>query len=230
MMMAMRLLRWVAVGFVFGMALGVAVAQAPGLWDHPAAVLAEQIASILGPGQARLTLRNLSTVSNDDLPAIRKSIEQDLKAHGVTVSDDDSANSIRVTLSENARERLWVAEVVEGNTTRVAMVEAGPDNNPGVATGSGLRLRAESLFSSREPILAALESANGLIVLESGANRLLPAREQWVAGAKPHEHWAAAPSASRSQGHLVAGWIDGVRRMARVDRVHGLFPRGIATC
>lgn len=170
MIKGMRLLRWVAVGFVFGMALGVAVAQAPGQipgpWDRPAAALAEQVAAILGPGQTRLTLRNLSTISNDDLPAIRKSIDQDLKARGVTVSDEESANSIRVTLSENAHERLWVAEIVEGSTTRVAMVAAGTGTDPGIAAGGGLRLRAENLFSSREPLLAALESANGLIVLE----------------------------------------------------------------
>jgi hypothetical protein len=170
MIKAMRLLRWVAVGFVVGTVLGAAFAQTPaqtpGPWDRPAAALAERIAGIVGPGQARLTLRNLSKISDDDLPAIRKSIEQDLKAHGVTVADDDSANAIRITLSENTHERLWVAEVVEGNTTRVAMVEAGAVIDAGVPAGAGLRLRTETLFSSREPILAALEFPNGLVVLE----------------------------------------------------------------
>ena len=45
-----------------------------------------------------------------------------MKTHGVVASGAESANTIRVTLSENARERLWVAEVAEGNETRVAMV------------------------------------------------------------------------------------------------------------
>jgi hypothetical protein len=40
-------------------------ATAPSQWDQPAAALADKIASILGPGQAHLTLRNLSTISND---------------------------------------------------------------------------------------------------------------------------------------------------------------------
>jgi hypothetical protein len=169
-MKAMRLLRWVAVGFVYGMVLGAAFAQAPaqtpGLWDGPAAALADQIAGIVGPGQARLTLRNLSNIPSDQLPAIRKRIEQELKAHGVAVADDDSANSIRITLSENAHERLWVAEVLEGNTTRVVMVQAGAVADAGVPAGAGLRLRMETVVSSREPVLAALEMPSGLIVLQ----------------------------------------------------------------
>jgi hypothetical protein len=170
MMKAMRLLRWVAVGFVVGTVLGAACAQTPaqvpGPWDRPAAALAEQIAGIAGPGQARLTLRNLSKISNEDLPAIRKSIEQNLKAHGVTVADDESANAIRITLSENTHERLWVAEVVEGNTTRVAMVQAAAGTDTSAPTAIGLRLRVENVFSSREPILGALELTSGLVVLE----------------------------------------------------------------
>src|ERR1700732_921862 len=76
-------------------------------WDEPAATLADQIAAILGPGQAQLTLRNLSTISTDELVAIRRLIEQDLRAHGITPSSDEAANLLRVTLSENTRERLW---------------------------------------------------------------------------------------------------------------------------
>ena len=63
-----------------------------------------------------MTIRNLSTIQTTEIPAIRKLLEQDLKAHGVLVSGArECANAIRVTLSENARERLWVAEVVEGS-------------------------------------------------------------------------------------------------------------------
>ena len=87
-----------------------------------------QIAEILGPGQARLTIHNLSTISNDEIPAIRRLLVEDLKALGVTASGAESANQIRLTLSENQRGRVWVAEVVEGNETRVAMVELEAGN------------------------------------------------------------------------------------------------------
>jgi hypothetical protein len=111
---------WLAAVVASGLT-GLAANATPSQWEQPAAALAAQIAEILGPGQARLTIRNLSTVSTGEIPAIREVLEKDLKTHGVLASGAESANSIRVTLSENLRERLWVAEVSEGNETRVAM-------------------------------------------------------------------------------------------------------------
>jgi hypothetical protein len=170
MMKAMRLIG-AAIGLSVGMALATCfaqtvLAQANGQWSQPAAALAEQIAGILGPGQARLTVRNISGISNDAVPVIQKLLEQDLKAHGVAVGGDESANSIRVTLSENVGERIWVAEVGEGNVTQAAMVEAGPIAEQHAAPTAGLTLRLQTILTSREPVLSALETPNGLIVLE----------------------------------------------------------------
>ena len=139
---------------------------APSPWDQPAASLAEQIAGILGPGQAHLTIRNLSTIPSGEIPAIRRRLEQDLKAHGVLASGAESANSIRVTLSENLRERLWVAEVIEGSETRVAMVRVGPGAQRQAQAGGGLTLRKQTVLTTGEAVLAALETADGLVVVE----------------------------------------------------------------
>ena len=147
-MMAMKLIRWAVMGLSVLMALRSSFATTSP-WEQPASVLAEQIAGILGPGQAHLTIRNLSGISNDSVPAIRKLLEQDLKAHGVGVAEDESANSIRVTLSENARARLWVAEVVEGNVTQVAMVQLSSDEEQHAKTASGLTLAQGDRFSDQ---------------------------------------------------------------------------------
>jgi hypothetical protein len=148
------------------MGLAVNAAPAPGSWDSPAAALAEQIAGILGPGQARLTLRNLSSISPGEIPSIRRLLEQDLKARGVSLSGDESANMVSVTLSENARQRLWVAEVAEGDQTQVAMVELAPDEpRPSLPT-SGVLLRKDPVITARAQILSTLEIANALVVLE----------------------------------------------------------------
>ena len=112
---------------IFGAALlKPLLAAPPSPWEKPVADLAEQIASILGPGQAHLTIRNLSTLPNDEIPAIRRALAQDLKAHGVVMAGAESANTIRVTLSESAKERILVAEVGEGTQSQVAMVSLGP--------------------------------------------------------------------------------------------------------
>jgi hypothetical protein len=161
---------------LFWMALAVAsvltgaMAQTPSVasspWEKPAAALAGQIDEILGPGQARLTIRNLSTISNDEIPTIRRLLEQDLKTLGVLASGAESANEIRLTVSENQRGRVWVAEVVEGNETRVAMVEVKQGTVQQTQAESGVALRKQAVLTTRDEVLAALETADGLVVIE----------------------------------------------------------------
>lgn len=135
-------------------------------WEQPAAALAEQIAGILGPGQAHLTIRNNSKISTDEIPAIRRALEEALKTRGVQASGAESANTIRITLSENIRERLWVAEIVEGNETRLAMirVEAGVPHQE--ASTSEITLHKQAVLTTTEPVLTALEIADSYIVIE----------------------------------------------------------------
>jgi hypothetical protein len=166
MMTAMKLIRLVALLAIEFVGLAAGAQQAPSPWADPAATLAGKVAGILGPGQAQLTLRNLSTISNDELPVIRRLLVQDLKAHGVMVAGPESANLIRVTLSENMHERLWVAEVVEGDETQVAMVHIALDKHPQVQAAGGVMLRKQVVLTSNNPLLAALETANGLVTLE----------------------------------------------------------------
>ena len=149
---------------LFGM-LAIA-APAPSQWEQPASQLAEQVAGILGPGQAQLTIRNLSTLPASEIPTIRRLLEQDLKAHGVVTSGAESANLIRITLSESARERMWVAEVVEGSETRVAMVHFDLTRAQEAQTMDGLTLRKQVVLTSRKPILGAFETAERLIAIE----------------------------------------------------------------
>ena len=145
---------------------GLAAYAAPSPWEKPAADLADQIAAILGPGQAHLTIRNISTIPTGDVPAIRRLLAQDLKQHGVTMAGDECPNNLIVTLSESTRERLWVAEVEEGNQTRVAVVDVGPIQSPQLPVAGGVTLLSQQMFAARDQILAVLETQPGLVVLE----------------------------------------------------------------
>jgi hypothetical protein len=164
------------IGWVLLVGSGLAVvqaaaAQAPSQWEKPAAALAEQISGIMGPGQAQMAIRNISSVPAADVPGIRKLIEQDLKVLGVVALGAESANAIRVTLSENTRERLWVAEVVQGNETRVAMVEVAPAAPSIERTDAHIVLRKERLsgaLDSHEPILFAVQARGDLVILHTG--------------------------------------------------------------
>jgi len=165
----MRLTRLCALGLIAGMGVTGIAAQAASPWQQPAAALAGQIANLLGPGQAQMTVRNLSSIAAGELAAIRSLLEQDLQARGVTVAGADSPNTIRVTLSENAEERLWVAEVIEGDETQVAMVDAGPVSAAETQAAGGMALRRQTILTTHAPVLAALATAEGLVVLEPEA-------------------------------------------------------------
>jgi hypothetical protein len=173
----MRLFRLVT-GWASALMLGFALhaAPAPGQWDQPAGALAEQIAGILGPAQATLTLRNLSSIAPSDVNAIRQLIEQGLKARGVSLAAGESANTIRVTLSQNNRARLWVAEVAQGNETRIVMVETAGDHPGQSPEESHMVLRRERYLGASDlgdaqasnvpdPILGAILTPQGLVVV-----------------------------------------------------------------
>jgi hypothetical protein len=162
----MKLILLVAVIASGLMGLTANAAPAPSPCEQPAAALAGQIAEILGPGQARLTIHNLSTISNDEIPAIRLLLERDLKTLGVVTSGAESANAVRLTLSENQREWLWVAEVVEGNETRVAMVQVQLGTVRQTEAESGVTLRKQTVFITSDAVLATLENADALIAVE----------------------------------------------------------------
>jgi hypothetical protein len=123
------------------------LAAPPSAWEQPATELSDQIAAILGPGQAHLTVRNLSTISSDEIPTIRRLLTQDLKAHGVVGAGAESANSIRVTLSESAKERILIAEVGEGNQMQVAIVDLGPIATQTPTTQERMELHKEIFLS-----------------------------------------------------------------------------------
>ncbi|MGA9585752.1 MAG: hypothetical protein WBQ95_10520 [Terracidiphilus sp.] len=173
----MRLIWGVALGLC-GLArlavCGAQAPQAPNRWAQPAAELAGQIADILGPGQAQVAIRNLSTIPAGEIPAIRKLLEQDLKAHGIIASGGESANAVRVTLSENARERLWVAEVVEGSDTHVAMVHVDASTAAVTVADARMVLRKEKIAGlfirirgvvQDDPILGATEINGHFVVM-----------------------------------------------------------------
>jgi hypothetical protein len=194
-------------------------------WQEAAADLAAQIASILGPGQAHLTIRNLSAIPTDEIPTIRRLLEQNLKSHSVTASGADSASAIRVTLSENAHNRIWVAEIVEGSETQIAIVDLGPDETPAASPATGLILRRQELLSTREPILAALELPNALIALETEqivvyAQAAGLWREQQrapITVLRPQSRDRRGVLIGSANGSTFEAWLPGIRCASSID-------------
>ena len=123
------------------------------VWEEPAGKLAGQIAAIAGPGPAKLTVKNRSSIPAEQLPAIRRLLEHDLNAYGVTLSSSAAAVTlIRVTLTQNARQGLWIAEVQEGTEVNVAMVSTDVQTAAPVPEASVI-LRKTLLLAQPAPIL-----------------------------------------------------------------------------
>jgi hypothetical protein len=130
---------------------------------QPVADLAKQIAGIAGPGPVKLTIQNQSSLSSEELPAIRQMLERDLRGYGVLVSPADGATLIRVTLSENTTGGLWVAEIQEGKEVRVAMVHVDLGTAARTQAGTGITLRKTLVWQQREPVLDVLPLQVGAI-------------------------------------------------------------------
>lgn len=199
-MEAMRLIWTIAA--MLGLA-GITAHAAPGPWDQPVAALADQIAAVLGPAQAHLTIRNISTIPTDAIPTIRRLLVQDLKSRGVTAAGAESANTVRLTLSESAHKRLMVAEIIEDNLTQVAIVDLGSIEAQPAPLSGGLTLLSQPILSSQDPVLAVAESPVGLVALE-------PA--QLVLYTRSSSGWQEAKRIK----------VDGRRQLAR-------DPRGVLT-
>jgi hypothetical protein len=204
-------------------ALAAPMPPPPSRWQQPATALADQIAGILGPGQAKLTIRNLSTIPADDIPAIRLLLEQDLKARGVLVSGAESANAIRVTLSENIRERLWVAEVNEGSETRVAMVGIQHSQDRIPANSSSMVLHKELFLGPNEldqlpclsttdgkpPLIAIVERIHGLLILKQNCLLALDRAASGFSDGKSFDDLALTQTQARDPRGLIVSDAEG---------------------
>ncbi|HEU5457049.1 MAG TPA: hypothetical protein VFU68_00385 [Terracidiphilus sp.] len=169
-----RIFRAMANSIAGGVLVAGAYAQAPSLppgsasgpWSAPTASLARRVAGVLGPGPVQFALTNLSSISADDAEKIRLLLQSDLQASGIILGGADSANTLRITLSENSHERLWVAEIIEGTEKQVVMEALAAEPKRTATTAVGLTLSMQTIFTSPDPILAALPMSNGLVLLE----------------------------------------------------------------
>ena len=140
-------------------------------WDAPCSELARQIAALTGPGTVTLTITNRSSISADDVPTIRRTLERNLRSLGIVVGAKDADTDVRVTLSQNTQGWLWVAEVREGAETKIAMLPVPGATSAGAANSApSITLRANLLYAQTGQILDAAVLGSGsdqhLILLE----------------------------------------------------------------
>jgi hypothetical protein len=141
-------------GIVFLALVLIPSAWGDGPWDAPSAEMAKQIVAVTGPGTISLSIKNRSSISAEEIPAIRKALERELRVTGVAVRAQSSNAEVRLTLSQNAKGWLWVAEVQEGAELKVTMLELPrtADETSSMATPQML-LQDKLLLRQPDPIL-----------------------------------------------------------------------------
>lgn len=137
-------------------------------WDAPAHSLAEKIvARAQSRSAVSLDVRNVSSLPSGGVADVRRAVENQLRALGVRlVNPEQAVDEVRLTLSENVRGYLWVAEVGHGDSWDVVMTTAAALPVPERAV-LPLVLRRVPLISEPERILdVGGDPAGSLLVLD----------------------------------------------------------------
>ena len=139
-------------------------------WHDPVSQLAPKITAATGPGVVALEINNRSSISSADVEEIRREITSSLAASGVRVwQPDQAAANIKLTLSENLRDYVWVAEIQPGtNDAKVILVSTPrPYVLPAGQNAPAITIRATALVSQADLILdvAILQSTPPRIVV-----------------------------------------------------------------
>jgi len=142
-------------------------------WTGAAHDLASQLRRQVPP-PARLTwiVQNRSTLSEDNIASIRRAISSELRSAGYHPSrPQPSVVQVRIGVSENFEDYLWVAQVVRGETTSVIMLAIPRTPAAPPRETSDLVISKKLLIARDEPILdltmipASGQSSPRLLVL-----------------------------------------------------------------
>src|SRR6266850_742174 len=131
--------------------------------------LAQKIAAALKPrAPVMLSFRNVSSMSAADAAVTQAAMERELRGLGLVVGErGPDGNEVQVTLSENSRGFVWVAEIRTGDARAIAMEEA-PKPPPASGTTS-MAIEKKLMQEQDRQILDLAPMGRGLLVLDSEA-------------------------------------------------------------
>jgi len=132
-------------------------------WSEAAAELAEKIVARAAPQTTlALTVRNASSLSDDDVARIRRALRSELRSRKIRLAtNNETRPEVQVTLSENLEGFLWVAEIQTGSSHDVAMVTvARPPPDAVSPPAEPLVIRKTPVYQQRDPMLDVVPLAS----------------------------------------------------------------------
>lgn len=184
-------------------------------WKQPVAAMAQKIAAIAGPGPVQLAVKNRSSVRAEDVARIQSMLDRDLRGLGVTPGGAGSATQVTVTLSEDVRGGLWVAQVQEGTVTRVAMLGVKLDVAAEAGIGAKISLQRRVVMTEPDAVLDAQ-------VLQAGKQELLVVLEPQQILVYEHDRSGRGGRKQAGQALSIAQWVKVLDFVIPDDAV---FPR-----
>jgi hypothetical protein len=125
-------------------------------WTAAEAQLAGKIAGVTGPGAVALDVTNRSSLATADVQQIRRGLEVQMGALGLRfVNAEQAAATIRISLSEDVENYVWVGEIHQGtNQAWVVMVSLPRPQGELVAHSAGvISIHKALLWLQADPIL-----------------------------------------------------------------------------
>ena len=125
-------------------------------WRDPIAQLSAKISAATGPGVVALEITNRSSISSADADEIRRELTAALATSGVRVwQPDQAAANIKLTLSENLLEYVWVAEIQAGANDSKVLLVSTPRTKFAIAAANApaVTIRPTPLVAQSDPIL-----------------------------------------------------------------------------
>jgi hypothetical protein len=157
-------------------------------WRLPEQQLAEKVSAVVGPGAISIELANRSSLNRTQAEEIHRGLLQAFSSLGLrSVTPEEAAATVNISLSENLREYVWTAQILQGKNEPAVVIVSVPRSSPADdrQAAPAIILRRTLLWSQAARILdAALLSGNPqrLLVLDANSVTIF----QMQAG-----HWQA---------------------------------------
>jgi hypothetical protein len=137
-------------------------------FPEAARVLAEKVTAAIAPlSQFELSFRNLSSLDPEQAAEAWKMVQDEFRSRGISLAPaPDAPAKVRITLSENPQDYIWVAEIVRSDAREQLMVvQTRPAEVEAPGTTPRMAIRAELVFEAEDPILDLAFQDAGLLVL-----------------------------------------------------------------
>jgi hypothetical protein len=167
--------------------------------DEALKALLAKVSRIVEPGPGvRVSAKNSSSLGNSDLSKVQRSFERALQRRPARGAPPPASfTDVKLTLAENVRETVLIAEIVHETQRRVELVRFQPE---GGERKSLPALERRLLWEQPEPMLDAMLADDLLLILEPGRLAVYGRRDgQWTsANAAPID----APHVRDARGRL----------------------------